>query len=63
MKVNVANYLIGDLTNRFPIKNSGAIDNDIIDVMVDNWSQKQYLTSNINLTFSNHKDRKSKFLM
>lgn len=36
MKANVANFLIGDLTNRFPIKNGHSIDNEIIGVMVDN---------------------------
>lgn len=33
MKVNVANYLIGDLSNRFPISSRNPIDNDLIDVM------------------------------
>lgn len=63
MKANVANYLISDLTNRFPIKNNGAIDNDIIGVMVDNWSQNHYLTSDISLTLNNHKEQKNRFLM
>ncbi len=35
MKVNVANYLIGDLSNRFPISSRNPIDNDLIDVMVE----------------------------
>ena len=42
MKVTIANYLIGNLTNRFPISQSGIIDNDIIEVMVDGWDRNQY---------------------
>ena len=42
MKVNVANYLIGDMSRRYPIKNRTPVDNEIIDVMVDRWSKKQF---------------------
>lgn len=42
MKVNIANYLIEDLSNRFPITNTGVIDNDIIDVMVDGWHNNRF---------------------
>lgn len=63
MKTNVANLLIGDLTNRFPIKSGHNIDNEIIGVMVDNWDRKQYLTSHITLSFDNAKGRKDKYMM
>ena len=41
-KVTIANYLIGDLSNRFPITQAGIIDHDIIDVMVDGWQHNRY---------------------
>ena len=50
MKVNVANYLIGDLSNRFPISSRNPIDNDLIDVMVDKWSKRQYSGTSIFLS-------------
>lgn len=43
-KVTIANYLIGNLSNRFPITQSGMIDHDIIDVMVDGWQNSYYQT-------------------
>lgn len=63
MKVNVANYLIGDLANRFPIKSRNPIDNDLIDVMVDSWSKQQYSGSDFNVSFSDRKTRKNHYLM
>ena len=48
MKVNIANYLIEDLSNRFPMAHTGIIDNDIIDVMVDGWYNHRYHTPSFN---------------
>lgn len=58
MKVNVANYLIGDLSNRFPISSRNPIDNDLIDVMVDKWSKRQYSGTDINISFCDGQNRR-----
>lgn len=50
MKVNIANYLIEDLSNRFPIANTSVIDNEIIDVMVDRWHNNRYHTLSFNVS-------------
>ena len=49
VKVTIANYLIGNLSNRFPITQVGIVDTDIIDVMVDGWQHNRYplLTLNV----------------
>ena len=49
VKVTIANYLIGNLSNRFPITQAGIVDTDIIDVMVDGWQHNRYpiLTLNV----------------
>lgn len=49
VKVTIANYLIGNLSNRFPITQVGIVDTDIIDVMVDSWQHNRYpiLTLNV----------------
>lgn len=64
MKVNVANYLIGDMSKHYPINNRTPVDNDIIDVMVDRWSKKQFSdTPKINVLFTNNNNNESKYLM
>ncbi len=64
MKVNVANYLIGDMSRRYPIKNRTPVDNEIIDVMVDRWSKKQFSdTPEINVMFTNTNSNENKYLM
>jgi len=64
MKVNVANYLIGDMSRRYPIKNRTPVDNEIIDVMVDRWSKKQFSdTPEINVMFTNTNRNENKYLM
>jgi len=63
MKVNVANYLIGDLSNRFPISSRNPIDNDLIDVMVDKWSKRQYSGTDINISFCDGKTTGKRYLM
>ena len=42
VKATIANYLIDNLANRFPITQTSIIDHDIIDVMIDNWQHNRY---------------------
>ena len=44
-KVTIANYLIDNLANRFPMGKAGILlDHDIIDVVVDGWECNCYPT-------------------
>jgi len=63
MKVNVANFLIGDLSRRYPIKSRTPVDNDLIDVMVDRWSRKQFSDPDINVQFTYKNNGENKYLM
>lgn len=63
MKVNIANYLIEDLSNRFPISNTGIIDNDIIDVMVNGWFNNRYHTPSFNIAADEKHSQKQRLLM
>lgn len=53
IKVNVANYIINDLSKRFPMQNEGVVDTEIIDVLIDRWSNRHYITPN-NAVKRNH---------
>jgi len=49
MKVNVANYVYADLLKRFPIQNDKSVDSDLIDVLIQKWANKEYLTPDSSL--------------
>jgi hypothetical protein len=44
MKVNVANYVYADLLKRFPLSSEQAVDSDLIDVLIQKWANKEYLS-------------------
>ena len=46
VKVNVAQYVIHDLLNRFPLNNEAISDEDIIEALVDRWSKNKYINPN-----------------
>lgn len=43
LKVNVANYIINDLSKRFPMQSETVVDKDIIDVVINEWSNRRYV--------------------
>jgi hypothetical protein len=47
-KATIANYLINNLSDRFPFSQSGIIDHDIIEVMIQNWDHNHYPTLDFN---------------
>lgn len=46
MKVNVAQYFMNDLSKRFPLQTENVVDQEIIDVLVDQWSKRKYVAPN-----------------
>lgn len=53
-KITIANYLINDLSKRFPFEQSGIIDHDVIDIMIQNWDNHCYPTFNFNPNIPRH---------
>ncbi len=43
-KVNVAQYIMHDLLNRFPLNNEIMVDEDIIETLIDRWSKNKYIS-------------------
>ena len=62
-KVTIANYLIENLSNRFPIAQIGIIDHDVIDVMVDGWQNNRYQFPCFNDTEKKQSSSHKRFLM
>jgi len=49
MKVNVANYIYADLLKRFGLQNDKMVDQEVIDVLLGKWANKEYLSPDSNL--------------
>ncbi len=43
MKTDVANFLIHDIKNRYPLREDNIVDGEIIDVLIDRWSNQKYV--------------------
>ena len=56
MKVNVANYVYADLLKRFPLQNDEVVDSELIDVLVQKWANKEYLTPDSSLKIRRKKN-------
>lgn len=63
MKANVANYLIQDLTSRYPIKNDDVIDSDLIEVVIDDWANNKFFTNGYNVKFNRDKMNSMRYVM
>ena len=44
IKINVANYIIHDLSQRFPLQSELVPGVDILEVIINRWSNNQYIT-------------------
>ncbi|MBR1605426.1 MAG: hypothetical protein IJ660_04900 [Alphaproteobacteria bacterium] len=62
-KVTIANYLIGNLSNRFPFVQTDLLDHNIIEVMVDGWQKNQYQTPDFNVWEEHKRSPQRRLLM
>ncbi len=63
VKVNVAQYVIHDLLNRFPLNHENVADNDIIEALVDRWSKNKYITPNPTVKTNHAQTRNQRYLI
>lgn len=63
IKVNVANYMISDLSKRFPFQSENIVDDEIIDVLIDRWSNKKYVVPNSSERFYHNPPQNHPYLM
>lgn len=53
-KVNIANYVINDLANRFNCVEHSDFNNDIVSVVAENWHKKHFVS--VNKEIKHHHD-------
>lgn len=42
-KVNIANYVVYDLSNKFSGLDNGGFNNEIVEMIANNWHKKHYV--------------------
>lgn len=63
-KVNIANYVIYDLSNRFNVAEHNNIDDDIVGLIAEDWHKKHFVTGlNKNIKFNHNKKISQKFII
>jgi len=62
-KINIANVIIYDLANKFTGSNYLDINDDIVDLVAENWCKKHFVSTSYGV--KNHHDKRSqqRFLM
>lgn len=63
MKVNVANYIYVDLLKKFPLHEESDVDSDVIDLLINKWENKEYLSPDSNLKLHHKHQIKPPHLM
>lgn len=63
VKVNVAQYVIHDLLNRFPLNSETVADEDIIEALIDRWSKNKYIVPNPSIKANHAKTHNQRYLV
>ena len=63
VKVNVAQYIIHDLSKRLPIGDENVVDEEIINVLVDRWSKHKYVSPTHSVKFNHVSARNERYLI
>lgn len=62
-KVNIANYVVYDLQNRFNCIEHNDTDKEIIGMIADNWHKKHFVSGNKTIKHHHNEVIKQKFLI
>lgn len=63
VKVNIANYTVYDLQNRFNCIEHSDIDKEIINIVADNWHKKHFVSGNKDIKHTHNDHIVQKFLI
>lgn len=63
VKVNVAQYIIQDLSKRFPIGDENISEEEIIDSLVDRWAKQKYVSPTHSVKFNHSVARNQRYLI
>lgn len=62
-KVNIANYVVYDLQNRFNCIEHNDVDKEIIGMIADDWHKKHFVSANKGIKYQHNEKIRQKFLI
>ena len=62
-KVNIANYIVYDLANRFNFAEHHEMDSELVGMVADNWHKKHYVSGSKNIKFNHSEQIRQKFMI
>ncbi len=62
-KVNIANYVVYDLANRFNFMDHNAMENELVGVVADSWNKKHFVSGGKNIKFNHSEQIRQKFMV
>ncbi|HIV08269.1 MAG: hypothetical protein EGQ57_04985 [Alphaproteobacteria bacterium] len=63
MKANVANYIIQEMSSRFPMRSEDVVNADLIDAVIDDWSNNRFKAYGKDFKFHSERLSPEKYLM
>ncbi len=63
MKANVANYIIQEMSSRFPMRSEDVVNADLIDAVIDDWSNNRFRAYGKDFKFHGERVSPEKCLM
>lgn len=62
-KVNIANYVVYDLQNRFNCVDKNDIDNEIVGMVAENWHKKHFVSGSKGIKYNHSESIRQKFMI
>ena len=62
-KVNIANYIVYDLANRFNFAEHHDMDSELVGMVAANWHKKHYVSGSKNIKFNHREQIRQKFMI
>ncbi|MBO5038866.1 MAG: hypothetical protein J6C85_05370 [Alphaproteobacteria bacterium] len=62
-KVNIANYVVYDLANRFNCIEHNDLDNEIVGMVAENWHKKHFVSGSKGIKHNHSEQIRQKFMI
>lgn len=62
-KVNIANYVVYDLANRFNFVENNDMNNELVGMVAENWHKKHFVSGSKDVKFHHNERIHQKFMI
>lgn len=62
-KVNIANYVVYDLQNRFNCVDNNMMDSEIVGMVAENWHKKHFVSGSKGIKYNHNDSIHQKFMI